>query len=163
MVDQAVNFKKMADERYRVYRIIRSNQLCTPMYRHLLKTIGHYNGAIIFPEQLIGVDRVYVVALIGNENYSTSGSSHQIITESFTLAELRGPEGEDPIARAEDVLDVEQRFTDPADTFKIAISTAASYYSLIDFKQVSKRDGANRFWFSNSRDATKFAQSQIRF
>lgn len=161
MVDQAVNFKKMADERYRVYRIIRSNQLFTPMYRYLLKMIGHYKGAIIFPEQLIGVTRLYGVSLM--EFGGTASTANSVSCETLSVAEVRGPDGEKPIIHAEDVLDFEQKVTDASEFFKIAHVSNAGYYSLVEFAVKTKREGTERFWFSNSRDAIKFAQSQIRF
>jgi len=102
-VAEAVDFKKVHTKKYRAWRILTSPSRWGVAYRDRVSTFKDFPTAIIFPEQLLGLNQsvVYCVAVSKDRNtVSTSISAHRDYKPNFgsgslkTLEEIREYESE---------------------------------------------------------------------
>lgn len=166
MVDVALNFKKLASEKHRVYRTLQAHSDVAGYYKYLIKAIGKYRGAIIFPEQFL--------ALTGQDVYSTTvvrdPTSTSISVQRVPAVVLMNGEAKVVLKTMDEVVEAEQdgAFFDRGERYFFTLRSVGNskdgrYNSYGTDIYLSQKMPATRFWFSNKADAISFGKTQLVF
>lgn len=159
MADHALNFKTLSTEKYRLYRVLQSHAVLSETYRVRINTTGKINGAIIFPEQFVSVygqsvvkvsvtrdTRSATVRVTVHDNVSLIGPDHEVVKTMEAIYKI-----EDEHAKR----DLNKMFTLSAQS----PSSNQLYSSQSMAFQIE--DNSQVFWFTNKREAIKFASKNI--
>jgi hypothetical protein len=166
---EELNFKKLADEKHRVYRILRAGSNVAASYKHMISKIGKYRGAIIFPEQFIAMGDSYVYEVcVTRPNSDTSGVNVSR-TGPFYLTDGDGKRlhtVDDVIAtELADILTPSNIWGMPSiqSRFQLKNNMARAGNMNLDNLSANQLKGieSTTYWFSNKNDAMSFARSQI--
>ena len=166
---EELNFKKLADEKHRVYRILRAGSNVAASYKHMIAKIGKYRGAIIFPEQFIAMGDANVYSVnVARPNTDVCGVSVSR-TGPFYLTDSDGKR----LYTVDDVIATElsgstSRKTsygsrDVESLFELKNGSTRVRNMNIDNLSTNQLNGAESvtYWFSNKNDAMSFARTQI--
>lgn len=144
----AIDSKKLLSKKYRTWRVLQAPGAWAQCYIDRGKQIAQYQGAIIFPEQLIplGESAVYVC------NFDRSSGRNSL---SFSIVRLENPElvvfqNTQPVklTSVQEVYDFEERNSDRADLTMLKISGKGNGDSF------SRNQDFNKgMLFSNKRSA----------
>jgi hypothetical protein len=106
MVD-SLNLKKLGSREYRIARILQAPEPWQTFYRGRLKEIGRFDKAVIFPEQLLGLNQNCVYAVSVVESFGNSGNT--ITSTIYGLRSYRAKNADgDRLETIDDILRYEQ-------------------------------------------------------
>lgn len=101
----AINFKLMGSDSGRLLRVMQAPGFWTRIYQDRIRLFGDSRGAIIFPEQLLGLDQaaIFRVSMIQSEWHMQ--------TEIKTISEFRLEDrtSRKPLTTIEDIMAFEER------------------------------------------------------
>lgn len=160
-----LNFKKLSNEKYRVYRLLQSPIPMIETYRSLIKTIGDVRGAVIFPEQFISLYGQSICRVSLKRSQDSVVASAEMI-RNFSLW---GYSAKKSLFTFDDVLEIEKKCAQAGDDFERMFSLKLerpktdenTYYSNngIDLKFSAKEP---IYWFSNKSDGLAFVRKNIK-
>lgn len=158
-----LNFKKLSSEKYRIYRLLQSPSSMVETYRLRIKAIGHYRGAVIFPEQFISLYGQSICKVSLNRGADAVSASAEII-RNFSIS---GHGADGALRTFDEVLESERQALLAGDNinsiFKLARELPKDdlkfYGGAIDIRL----DAASPvFWFSNKADGLSFLRKNIK-
>ncbi|MNK33309.1 hypothetical protein D3C87_517890 [compost metagenome] len=157
-----LNFKKLSNEKYRIYRLLQSPVPMIETYRRLIKEVGTVRGAVIFPEQFISLYGQSICRVSLNRSQDKVSASAEMI-RSFSLW---GYGADKALRTFDEVLAIEKKCSQAGDDFEKMFSlklerpkNESSYYGgTIDLKFSAKEP---IYWFSNKADGLAFLRKNI--
>lgn len=159
-----LNFKKLSNEKYRIYRLLQSPVPMIETYRRLVKEVGNIRGAVIFPEQFISLYGQSICRVSLKRSQDSVSASAEMI-RNFSLW---GYSSKKSLFTFDDVLEIEKKCAQAGDDFERMFSLKferpktddSPYYSNngIDLKFSSKEP---IYWFSNKADGLAFLRKNI--
>lgn len=159
---EVINFKQLASEKHRVYRILRAGPNVINGYKKAIAKVGNYRGALIFPEQHLCLKDSNIFAVTTARKQDTT-SVLVTRTGPFTLCDANNKE----MKTVDDVISAELTGKEVDHGYsRIGLayfilknpSNAVSNQCLF----ADPQSDAETFWFSNKSDATSFAKSCIK-
>jgi len=158
---EELNFKKMSNEKYRIYRLLQSPSSLVETYRARIKQVGQYRGAIIFPEQFISLygQAIYRAQVSRKQdNVSVGLSMHR----NFALYGEGHKDG--ALRTFDEVLEVERNsghLESKMFGLKMEMPKAKdSYMSHADYDIKFDANGPV-YWFSNKNDGLSFLRKNL--
>jgi len=85
MASQAINFTKVHTKPYKVWRILQAPGAWHRVYRDREVLLRNYRSAIIFPEQILGLNQTSIYKVVVVKGSSNSVESHITALRSFGL------------------------------------------------------------------------------
>jgi hypothetical protein len=147
---EAVNSKKLLTKSYMTWRVVQAPGVWASIYRERIKRMGNYRSAIIFPEQLLGLNQNSVWQSFGGadgKSTTTSITRHGVLRlGSETGTRTREVEF---FNRIEDVYEFEAKYSNQSDLDKLVMRSEANSYFQPKFHEVSQL-------FTNRNDAAKW-------
>lgn len=143
---EAVNSKKLLTKSYQTWRVIQAPGQWAQFYRDRIKQVGNYRSAIIFPEQLLGLNQKSIWTASGTISDKNMVVSVNRIT-SFSL-QAQQDRGRKTLETVEQVYEFEAAYHD--DLSALYLANANQVYNtpkFIDFKTL----------FTSKADAAKWA------
>lgn len=156
-MSEAVDSKKLLSKSYSTWRLVMAAGAWSELYRERMRKYGNYRSAIIFPEQILGLNQssIYSASVVANGN--TMSSSIGRIGSFELWADLGGQRSSwTRLRTVEEVYD-----------FEAANSTADGYnYLAIQPAQTSTYNSKTKFaeygaLFSGKSDAVKWVARQL--
>jgi len=139
-MSKASDFKKIGTKGYKAWRILSASGAWGQVYRDREKMLRGYNSAIIFPEQLIGLNQTAVFQVIVTR---TGGSIASIITVMRNFVP-RGVSGE-ILDTLKKIREYESNNDQSGGVHRISVGEVAQNNSFY-----------NHCYFSSQKDAIKY-------
>ncbi len=159
-----LNFKKLSNEKYRVYRLLQSPIPMIETYKRLIKEIGDVRGAVIFPEQFISLygQSVCRVSLVrSQDNVSASAT----VYHNFSLW---GYGTNKSLFTFDEVLDIEKKCAHAGNDFERMFSLRFELPKREETRYVSNsvdikfNNSSPVYWFSNKADGLSFLRKNFK-
>jgi hypothetical protein len=143
-MSEAVDFKKIGSKSYKAWRILSAPDAWAQIYLNREKLMRPYRAAIVFPEQLLGLNqsRIYQVICYKTGNNVTS---HINTIRNFEPIDVNG----NHLSSLTLILECEQEHQDGGE-HRISVGSRIN----------SNNSFYNHYYFSNQKDAVKYQQAQ---
>lgn len=137
---EAIDFKKVGTKGYKAWRILSAAGAWAQTYRDREKMLRDYKGAIIFPEQLIGLTQSKIYQVIVTRSGSTISSQINVI-HNYTP---KGANGES--------LDTVEKIRD----YEYENHVGGALHRITVGKAGNNNNFYNHCYFSSQKDAIKY-------
>lgn len=137
---EAIDFTKVNSKGYKAWRIVSASGSWAQIYREREKELRGYKSAIIFPEQLIGLNQniIYKVVVVRT---GQKVDSHITAIRNFQPQGARGEQ----LNTLEQIREYETENSEPGGSHRISVGKHAGDSSFYNFA-----------WFSSQKDAIKY-------
>jgi len=156
MATQAISFTKVHTKPYKVWRILQAPGAWNRVYRNREARLRHYRSAIIFPEQILGLNQASIYKVVVVRGSSGDVESHISTLRSFGLF-AHVPKDQygcfvEPgrISSTDELSYWESQNSENGDTHRLMVSSGSDPKWSFD-----RYD-----YFTNIRDAVKFQQRE---
>lgn len=146
MATQAIDFTKVHSKAYKVWRILQAPGAWAQIYRDRETVLRNFSSAIIFPEQLLGLNQ----SQLFTASLSVSSEGRSASVSSMTIPSLLLDGG--TVENYEAIYDWESKNHDDGALKSMSLSRPGSYNN-------------TPFWsvnlFTNRKDAVKMASRHL--
>lgn len=142
MAEEAIDFKKVTSKKYRLWRILHSNPIWATIYRERDAQLNQFRSAVIFPEQLLGLNQNRIWSVI------SLASDGEVTIKIKALYDFKLYIDRIPVVTSEQIFEFEQGMKQLNDKRLLAMSSNGS----LDFTLMNL--------FTNLDDAVKFGEKE---
>ena len=139
------DFKRIGAKGYLAWRILSSTGQWTEVYRNREKALRGFNSAILFPEQLLGLDQQVIFEVYVCKSSGSSVSTSITAIRSFAPVNAYG----DPLESLEAIREYEGNNDKPGDCHRLCIGRSGQDHAFY-----------SKNLFSGIKDAVKFQQER---
>lgn len=140
------DFKKVGARGYKAWRILSASDTWASIYRQREKTLRDYRSAIIFPEQLLGLDQENIFSVV-----VTKQSSVRFFAVTSTINVIRNFKpvaiSDEPLVSLGAIMEYESNNSGPGQSHRICLGTSSQDNSFFE-----------KSLFSGIKDAVKYQQ-----
>lgn len=144
---QAQDFTKIHTKSYKVWRILQAPGVWASIYRNREEILRNYRSAIIFPEQLLGLNQGNIFSASLSMNNDMRSASVAKVNRITLLLDR------DPVSNFQEIYDWESEHHDAKAVGLIKLGSPVSYGSDIKFCDLNL--------FTNRKDAVKMATKYL--
>ena len=148
---EAVNSKKLLTKSYMTWRVVQAPGVWSSVYRERIKRMGNYRSAIIFPEQLLGLNQNSIWSAAGSQSGKTLTAS---ISRHSLFKLYSAATRANSFNRIEDVYDFESKYHDEAALKLLLLTTDVDSFYKLNFSELG-------LLFTNKNDAAKWCSKFI--
>lgn len=160
---EELNFKRLASDKHRVYRILRAGSNVVDTYKHNMEKIGKYAGAIIFPEQFIamGDQYIYGVGVGRHSQFAVNVSIARYGPFKLYDCEHKLLTSVDDVIATEIAGKVQSAGWSSKGNAFFVLRNNSTTVPDINLSLHVRNGESYSYWFSNKNDAMKFGKSQL--
>ena len=140
------DFKKIGAKGYKAWRILSASDTWASVYRQREKTLRNYHSAIIFPEQLLGLDQANIFSVVVSKQ-----SSVRLLSVSSAISVIRNFKpvtlSDEPLSSLEAIMEYEANNSGSGQSHRICLGTGGQDFSFYE-----------KALFSGVKDAIKYQQ-----